>query len=110
MSAAREFVRKETMGYDQKVTVEESYTRTTEGPNRGNQKNNVAEAVKRTEQTRVYANIYVNKPNGGSSINLGVELCRAGLAGALQYAIKENDRSSNYCDLVAATKEATDEK
>merc|ERR1719245_219463 len=111
MSAAREFVRKETMAFEQKVTVEEEYTRPV--PVRGqNQqsggKNNAVEAVKKTT-TRVYANIFVNKPNG-QRINLGVELCRAGLAGVVNLGVKESDRSKHYTELVNVTKAARDNK
>jgi len=103
MSMAREVIRVHTIAKDRPVTVEEEYeqerkiTRTIRGKS-------VTE-----DQRRVYASIFVTD-NRGQKLNLGLELCKMGLAEALSYDPKQNERSKYWGDLQDETKNAKNNK
>jgi len=103
LSMAREVLRLHTIAKDRPVTVEEEYeqdrkiTRTIKGKP-------VTEL-----QKRVYASIFVTDKKG-VKLNLGLELCKMGLAEALSYDPKQNERSKYWGELQDETKNAKDNK
>jgi len=103
MAAAREFVRELTIAKDKEVKIEEEYTRSVNVTRRG--KGGKAEEMK---EERKYATLLVGPQ--GKEINIGVELCKAGLAENLSYDIKNQERSKHFAALLDATNEAKKEK
>jgi len=103
LSMAREVLRVHTIAKDRPVTVEEEYEQ--ERKVTRNMKGKTVTEM----QKRVYASIFVTDKKG-VKLNLGLELCKMGLAEALSYDPKQNERAKYWGELQDETKNAKDNK